>query len=157
MVFLFHWLAYFTSLMFSRSICTVTKGNIFFNVYFSIWGGTPKHSELMHKNCVFILTRLNFSHLQSTLQLMWYGYQARLLFCCLKQLLNLSVWMPFSASAGFVSLVPHQGNISLWGLFHLGNRKSLRQDLVNREGGAGDMPFLVKNCWSLSPVWAGVL
>ena len=37
--------------------------------------GTKKHWILFIKKCVFILTCLNFSHLQSTLHLMHYTYQ----------------------------------------------------------------------------------
>ena len=38
----------------------------------NIWGGPP---GIFYKNCVFILTCLNFSHLQSTLFWMQYTYQ----------------------------------------------------------------------------------
>ena len=37
--------------------------------------GTQKTPEFIYKTCVFILTCLNFSHLQSTLYLMQYTYQ----------------------------------------------------------------------------------
>ena len=36
--------------------------------------GTPKNRNLFIKNCVFILTPLNFSHLQSTFHFMQYTY-----------------------------------------------------------------------------------
>ena len=55
--------------------------------------------SLLIKNCVFILTCLNFNHLQSTLHLMKYSY--RDFFALLKTVLNLSILMPFSASAVF--------------------------------------------------------
>ena len=38
-------------------------------------GGPKKPQNLFLKSCVFILTCLNFSHLQSTLYLMQYTYQ----------------------------------------------------------------------------------
>ena len=61
----------------------------------------------------------------------------------------------------FVLPLPHLQNVSLWGLFFIqGNKKChLGQDRVNREGEAGMrvMLFLVKNCWTLSALWAGVL
>ena len=36
--------------------------------------GGPQVAEFIYKNCVFIFMCLNFSHLQSTLQLMEYTY-----------------------------------------------------------------------------------
>ena len=72
--------------------------------------GNPKTQNLFIKNCVFILTLLNFSHLQSTLHLMQYTYQD--FFHCSKQFLNSSILMHFSASA-IVSPLPHQQNVSL--------------------------------------------
>ena len=75
----------------------------------------PKQESI--KNCVFICTCLNFSHLQSTLHVMQYTYQGifstvqnsfwTLWFWC--QL----VLLPFF----FVSLLPHWQNVSLWGCF----------------------------------------
>ena len=46
----------------------ISKGHI-------LQEGIPKHWNLFIKNCVFILTCLNFSHLQSTLHLMQYTYR----------------------------------------------------------------------------------
>ena len=57
----------------------------------------------------------------------------------LEQFLNTLTLMPFSASAFFVSLLPHQQNVSLWGFFSSGetNKKSHPGlDQVNREFGA---------------------
>ena len=62
--------------------------------------GDPKPQNLFIKYCVFILTCLNFSHLQSTLHFMQYTYQD-IVFHCSKQFLNLSILMPFSVSAFF--------------------------------------------------------
>ena len=39
-----------------------------------IYMGTQKTPKFICKKCVFILTCLNFSHLQSTLHWMWYTY-----------------------------------------------------------------------------------
>ena len=69
----------------------------------------------------------------------------------------LSMLPPF-----FVSSLPYQPNVSLWGLFHLGkqtNKKSHSQgDQLNRESRAqGSCHFLVKNCWALSVVGTGTL
>ena len=51
-------------------------------------GGThEKHLNFFIKNCVFILTCLNFSHLQSPLHLMQYTYQD--LFSLLKTVFEL--------------------------------------------------------------------
>ena len=61
-------------------------------------GRPPKAWNLLVKNCVFILTCFNFSHLQSSLHLMQYIY--RDVFST-AQFLNLSILMPFSASAVF--------------------------------------------------------
>ena len=79
-------------------------------------GGYTKKTELIYKKCVFILTCLNFSHLQSTLHLMQYTYwdffsTAQNSFWT-HQFWCLLVLLPF-----FVSPIPHWQNISLWGLF----------------------------------------
>ena len=65
-------------------------------------GGPPKTWNLFIKNCVCILTCLNFSHLQSTLCLMQYTYQDD--FSTAHKLLNMSILMPFSVSAVFSHL-----------------------------------------------------
>ena len=74
------------------------------------------------KNCAFILTYLNFSHLQSILHLMQYTDQD-IFFHYSKQFLSSLTLIPFSASAIFVSPLPHQQNVSLSGLFYLGKPK----------------------------------
>ena len=72
----------------------------------------------------------------------------------LMKLWCLSVLLPF-----FVSLLSHQQNISLWGLFSTGETKNVAWARWGEWGrwGTGVRPFLVKNCWPLSMVWAGVL
>ena len=69
----------------------------------------------------------------------------------------LLVLLPF-----FVSPLPHQQNVSLWELFSSGETNTQKKSLGERsgeEGGGawGSWPFLVKNWWTLSTVWAGVL
>ena len=103
----------------------ISKGHI-------LQEGIPKHWNLFIKNCVFVLTCLNFSHLQSTLHLMQYTYRNIFStaqnsfwthqFWCL--LVLLSVFFFFM----FVSPLPHRQNISLWGLFSSGDtqKNSLR-------------------------------
>ena len=96
----------------------------------------PKiNQEFTYKNCVFILTCLNFSHLQSTLHLMQYTYRDTF-FHCSKQFLNSSILIPFSASAVFcftsTTLAKH---FPLRTFFIQGNKKCCSgQDQVNREG-----------------------
>ena len=107
------------------------------------------------KNCVTILTCLNFSHLQSSLHLV---HLLRCFFHCSKQFLNLSILMTFSVSAVFlVSPHPHQQNVSLWGFSSSRETKICHsgQDRMSREDGA--QQFLVKNCWTLSGVWGDAL
>ena len=94
-------------------------------------GGSKKPWNLFIKNCVFILTCLNFSHLQSTLHLMRCTYQGFFSttqnsswthrFWCLLVLL------PF-----FVSRLPHQQNVSLWGIFS--SRETKRKSPQARSG-----------------------
>ena len=59
----------------------------------------PEKMEFIYENCVFILTCLNFSHLQSSLHLIQYTY--RDVFSTAQKFLNSSILMPFSASAIF--------------------------------------------------------
>ena len=106
-------------------------------------GGPPKWN-LFIKNCVFILTCLNVSQLQSTLHLTQYTYQdifstaqnsfwTRRYWCLL-------VPLPFVCLfVCFVSPLPHQQNASFWGLFSSRETKTSHsgQEQVNREGGHG--------------------
>ena len=61
-------------------------------------------------------------------------------FPLLKTVLNSSILMPFSASAIFVSPLPHQQNIYFWGCFSSGETKISRMgwNWVNRECEAWD-------------------
>ena len=126
-------------------------GNVFAHlwhrVYISNTRGTPKKWNLFFKNCVFILTCLNFSHLQITLHVMHNTYQ-HIFFHCSKLFLNSSILMPFCASAIFCFTSPTEQNISLWGpFFHPGNKTKLLGERSGEEGGwgTGVMPFLVEN------------
>ena len=124
-----------------------------------IWG-RPKKWNLFIKNYVFICTCLNFSHLQNTLYLMQYTYWD--VFPMLKN----SFWTRWFWC--LLVLLP----FFLFHLFHVGKtfpfvdflhpgkqRKShSRRDQVNKDGGSRwSSSFLVKNCWTFSPVWAGAL
>ena len=118
----------------------------------------PKN--LFIKNCVFILTCLNFSHLQSTLHLMQYTYQDvfstaqnSLWTCQFGHLLVLPpvFWFTTSTSAKCfpVRTFSIQGNKKkpvTWGEIRW----------IGRVGHGGTV-VLVKNCWTRSEVWAGVL
>ena len=83
-------------------------------------------------------------------------------FHCSRQLSNSSIWCLIVLLPLVVSLLPHWQNISPWGLFssRKTNKKKVAQGeirWIRRLGHGGVMTFLVKNCWILSAVWAGVL
>ena len=72
--------------------------------------------------------------------------------------------LPGLLSLFFVSPLPQWQNVSLWGLFFIqGNKQTNKKrrsgrDQVNRESGAQESHcLLVKNCWTLSMVWASAL
>ena len=100
--------------------------------------GPIKTWNLLIKNCVFILTCFNLSHLQSALHLMQYTYQdffptAQNSFWTWWSCCHL-VLLPF-----FVSPPPHWLDVSLWGRFSSGGTKKEitgRGNGVNRKGGA---------------------
>ena len=70
-----------------------------------MYEGGPKKPpwDLFIKNCVFILTCLNFSHLQSALHLMQYIYQD-IFSTAQNSFLSLCILRPFSASAACLFL-----------------------------------------------------
>ena len=116
----------------------------------NLYEGGPKNTpEFIYKNCVFIFTCLNFSHLQR-------------FFHCSEQFLNSSILTPFSASAFFFLLyLFHISKMFPFEdfFFNLGKqKKSLGGEIgwVERVG-TRVMPFLVKSCWALRMVWAGAL
>ena len=88
-------------------------------------------------------------------------YPLRLFSHCSKQFLNLLILMPFSASAIFCFTSSTSAKcFPLRTFFIQGNKRKslLGWDLVNREDGTREScSFLVKNCWTLSLVWAGPL
>ena len=87
--------------------------------------GDPKKPEFIYKNCVFILTCLNFSHLQSALHLMHYTYRD-IFSHCSNQFLNLLILVPFSASAVFCFTSSMLAKcFPLRTLFSQGNKKKL--------------------------------
>ena len=75
-----------------------------------IWEGEPpqKNQNLFTKNCVFILTCLNFSHLPSALHSMQCTYHDFFPHCS-KQFLNFLIMIPFNASAIFAFHFFHIG------------------------------------------------
>ena len=100
--------------------------------------GDPKTLSLFIKYCVFILTCLTFSHLQTALHLMQYTYRD-VFFHCLKQFLNLLIWMPFSTSSVFLFHLFHiDKTFTFKDSFLPGKQKksTLGRDWVNREDGA---------------------
>ena len=117
-----------------------------------IYKERPKKQNLFIKNCLFILTCLNFSHLQSTLHLI--QCTCRDIFHCSKHLLNSSILMPLSTSVIFRFASSTLAKFfPLRNFFHWGNKQKslLGQDLVNRKGGAwGSCRF-----WSKPPEHSG--
>ena len=91
----------------------------------------------------------------------WCNTPIETFFHCLKQFLNLSVLMPYSASAVFFCFGSSTlaQFFPLRTFFHPGKQ---RKDTLGKiwcmgRGCTGVMLILVKNCWTLSTVWAGVL
>ena len=109
----------------------------------------PKNTQnLFIKNCVFILTCLIFSHVQTTLHLMQYTYQD-----VFSTVQNRSwthrFWCLSSVSAVFVSPLPHWQDVFFWGLFSSGKqrkkKKPLGQNPEDTEGRTqGSCPFWSK-------------
>ena len=84
----------------------------------------PKiNQEFTYKNCVFILTCLNFSHLQSTLHLMQYTYWD-IFPTAQNSFWTRWFWCFLVLLSFFILPVPHQQNVSLWGLFSSSKTKN---------------------------------
>ena len=100
-------------------------------------GESPPNQNLFVKNCVFTLTRLNFSHLQSSLHLMQYTYQDVI---STAQNSSWTHWLGclLVLLPSFVSPLPHQQNISLCRPFSSKETKKSHWgwDPINKEGGA---------------------
>ena len=132
-----------------------SKSNV--EVRLQIWGGPPKKQNLFIKNCVFILTCLNFSNLQSTLHWMQYTYWD-IFSTAQNSFWTRWFWCLLVLLRFLVLPLPHQQNVSLWGSFSLGKQRSFgARSGEYGEWGMGFMPFLVKKCLTLSVVWAGAL
>ena len=86
-------------------------------------GGLKKTGICLLKNCVFILTSLKFSHLQSALHLMQYIHWD--IFSTAQSSFWIHrFWCLLVPLSFFVSPLPYQQDISLWGLFFTqGNKK----------------------------------
>ena len=96
----------------------------------------------------------------------WFNTPVETFSHCSKQFLNLLILMPFSVSAVFLLLFvsprPHRLNTSLWGLFPSGETTTGKKVTLGRIRwigwwSTGVMLLLVKNCWTLSTVWADAL
>ena len=77
------------------------------------WGGTKKTQSIYKKLC--ILTCLNFSHLQSTLYLMQFTYQD-VFSTAQNSFWTRWFWCLLVLVSFLVLCLPHQQNVSLWGL-----------------------------------------
>ena len=119
----------------------------------------PKKSWnlFIKKIVLFTLTCFNFSHLQSTLHLMQYNYGD--IFSIAQNRFWTWFWCLLVLLLFFALPLPHCQNVTFEDFFHLGKQKNSRLGQIRWMGewDTGTMPFLVKNCWTLSTVWAGVL
>ena len=112
------------------------------------------------KNCVFILTCLNFSHLQSTLHLMQYTY--RDIFPLLQSFWTCQFWCLLKCFCRFLFHLFHISKMFPFEVFfhqrkQINKKSSSVWDQVNREWGAWGHALFGQNCWVLSMVWAGTL
>ena len=91
----------------------------------------------------------------------WCNIPFKIFFPLFKTVLNLLIFMPFSALLFFVPSFPYQQGLSLWG--HFSSRKQIDKqtksrtvwDNENREGGTwGLCCFFVIKYWTVSVVWA---
>ena len=120
--------------------------------------GTFQKGNLFIKNCVFILTCLNFSHLQNTLRLMQCTYWD-MFYIAQTSFWTCRVWC-LLVLLPFLFHLFHMGKMFPFeDLFHTGKqtKKVTRgQHLVNRDGGSqGSCPFWSKTATTLSTMWAG--
>ena len=103
--------------------------------------------------------KLSFSYLQNTLHLMQYTYQD-VFSTAQNSVWTRQFWYLLVLLLFFVSSLLHRQNIFLWGLLSPGEtkKKSPGARLGEWErSGKGVMLFLVKNCWTLSAMWADML
>ena len=134
-------------------------------------GRSPQAQNLFIKYCVFILTRLNCSRLQSTLHLLQYTYRD-VFSMSQNSVWTRRFWCLFVLLHFFLFYLFHISNTVLFeDFFHSGKQKMLLGgDQVNMEGGAQESCcFLVKKllntqrsvgrCTCKSPIvkWENVL
>ena len=100
-----------------------------------MWGGTQKQN-LFIKNCVFILTYLNFSNLQSTLHLMQYTYQD-VFPSAQNHFWTHQFWYFLVLLLFFVSPLPHWKNISSEDFFSSGETNKVTQGKIRWLGRVG--------------------
>ena len=131
---------------------------VYTHIHAYVYKGRHKKWNLFIKNCVFILTCLNFGHLQSALHLTQHTYPDVFSYCS-KQFLHLSILIPFSASAvfGFTCSL----SAKCFPLRTSSSRKTKKKvsqgpDQVNRKGGTwGSCHFWSKiaepsmRCWQV--------
>ena len=122
--------------------------------------GTQKEQNLFIKSCVCSY----MFKLQSPSEYFPFDviHQSRRFLYCSKQFLNSSVLIPFVLLLFLVLFLPHRQNVFLWGHFSSRETKKVAQGEIRwirrvRYGVGMVMPFLFKNCWTLSMVWAGAL
>ena len=133
----------------------------------SAYEGRPPKPGIYLKICVFILTYLNFSHLQSILHLMQSIHLLRLISTAQK-FFNLLILMLFSASAILFHLFHIDKTFPFEDFFHPRKQKKLLRASLG--WGMGFMPFIfgqkllntqrgVGRCTCKSPIvkWANVL
>ena len=125
--------------------------------------------EFIFLNWVFILTRLNFSHLQSTLHLMQYTYWD--VFPLLKSFWTYQFWWLLVLLLFFVSLLPYHKMFPFEDFFHLGKQKKVTQGKIWWIGRLGrgehaifgqkllNTPHGVSRCGHKSPImkWVNAL
>ena len=121
-------------------------------------GGAHNPLEFIYKNCVFILTCLNFSHLQSSPFDATSLCNIETFFSCSKQFLNLSLRCLLVLLVFFVCFTSSTSAkcFNLRTFFIKGNKKTshLGQDQVNRKGGVwGSCHFCSKT--AEHSVWCG--
>ena len=115
--------------------------NIYITIYSTNITGDPKNWNLFIKNCVFILTCLNFSHLQSALHLMQYTYPD-VFSTAQNRFWTRQFWCLFEASSCFCCFLLHLFHISKmfpfedFFLSEETKKYCTGWDQVNREGGA---------------------
>ena len=114
-------------------------------------GYPPKTQNLFIKNCVLILTCLNFSHLQSTLHLMQYLSRR---FSTAQNSFWTWFWGLLVLLLLCVSPCPSAKCFPFRTFFIQGNKEKVTR---NKIGAWRSCLFLVKNCWTLRAVWAGGL